>query len=132
MFLAGTLAMRTGAAPSTILSNCVSTAASPITAETTPMSATPRNSSLSPILPATSRNLPRLHAPFVNKPALYLEALARYWQTSLAATREALAQDRPLGESLMLAFEAALSIYFSGKGSARGCFVIGTAVTEAV
>jgi hypothetical protein len=31
----------------------------------------------------------------------------------------------------MLAYEAALSIYFSGKGSARGCFVIGTAVTEA-
>jgi hypothetical protein len=36
-----------------------------------------------------------------------------------------------LGEGLMLAYEAALSIYFSGKGSARGCFVMGTAVTEA-
>jgi len=31
----------------------------------------------------------------------------------------------------MLAYDAALSIYFSGKGSARGCFVIGTAVVEA-
>src|SRR5262249_60242718 len=39
---------------------------------------------------------------------------------------------RPSGESLMLAYEAALSIYFSGKGSPRGCFVIGTAVAEAV
>ena len=36
-----------------------------------------------------------------------------------------------MSESLMLAYEAALSIYFSGKGNARGCFVIGTAVTEA-
>jgi hypothetical protein len=31
----------------------------------------------------------------------------------------------------MKVYEGALSIYFSGEGSARGCFVIGTAVTEA-
>jgi AcrR family transcriptional regulator len=76
-------------------------------------------------------NPPSLYAAFGNKHAIYLEALARYWEISLAATREALAEDRPLGESLMLAYEAALSIYFSSKGGARGCFVIGTAVTEA-
>ena len=76
-------------------------------------------------------NPPSLYAAFGNKHALYLEALARYWEISLAATREALAEDRPLDESLMLAYEAALSIYFSGKGNARGCFVMGTAVTEA-
>jgi AcrR family transcriptional regulator len=88
--------------------------------------------SLDSIAAATGMNPPSLYAAFGNKHALYLEALARYWEISLAATREALAQDRPLDESLMLAFEAALSIYFSGRGSARGCFVIGTAVTEAV
>jgi AcrR family transcriptional regulator len=77
-------------------------------------------------------NPPSLYAAFGNKHGLYLEALARYWEISLTATREALAQDRPLNEALMLAYEAALSIYFSGKGHARGCFVIGTAVTEAV
>jgi hypothetical protein len=32
----------------------------------------------------------------------------------------------------MLAYEAALDIYFSGEGRPRGCFVVGTAVTEAV
>ncbi|MCK1595008.1 TetR/AcrR family transcriptional regulator [Bradyrhizobium sp. 164] len=88
--------------------------------------------SLDSIATATGMNPPSLYAAFGNKHALYLEALARYWEISLAATREALAQDRPLDESLMLAFEAALSIYFSGKGSARGCFVIGTAVAESV
>jgi AcrR family transcriptional regulator len=88
--------------------------------------------SLDRISAATGMNPPSLYAAFGNKRALYLEALARYWEISLAATREALAEDRPLGEALMLAYEAALSIYFSGKGSARGCFVIGTAVTEAV
>ncbi|HEY6600209.1 MAG TPA: TetR/AcrR family transcriptional regulator [Xanthobacteraceae bacterium] len=88
--------------------------------------------SLDSIAAATGMNPPSLYAAFGNKHALYLEALARYWEISLTATREALAEDRPLGESLMLAFEAALSIYFSGKGNARGCFVIGTAVAEAV
>jgi AcrR family transcriptional regulator len=87
--------------------------------------------SLDSIAAATGMNPPSLYAAFGNKRGLYLEALARYWEISLAATREALAKDLPLGESLMLAYEAALSIYFSGKGSARGCFVIGTAVTEA-
>lgn len=87
--------------------------------------------SLDSIAAATSMNPPSLYAAFGNKRAIYLEALARYWEISLAATREALTRDRPLGESLMLAYEAALSIYFSGKGNARGCFVIGTAVTEA-
>ena len=87
--------------------------------------------SLDSIAAATGMNPPSLYAAFGNKHAIYLEALARYWEISLAATREALAEDRPLGESLMLAYEAALSIYFSGKGNARGCFVIGTAVTEA-
>ena len=87
--------------------------------------------SLDSIAAATGMNPPSLYAAFGNKHALYLEALARYWEISLAATREALAEDRPLSESLMLAYEAALSIYFSGKGNARGCFVIGTAITEA-
>ena len=88
--------------------------------------------SLDSIAAATGMNPPSLYAAFGNKRALYLEALAHYWERSLAATREALAEDRPLAESLMAAYEAALSIYFSGKGTARGCFVIGTAVTETV
>ena len=88
--------------------------------------------SLDNIASATGMSPPSLYAAFGNKHALYLEALTRYWQISLAATREALAEDRPLAESLMLAFQAALSIYFSGKGTARGCFVIGTAIAESV
>jgi AcrR family transcriptional regulator len=88
--------------------------------------------SLDEISAATGMNRPSLYAAFGDKHALYLEALARYWQISLAATREALADDRPLDEALMRAYEAALSIYFSGDGDPRGCFVMGTAVTEAV
>lgn len=87
--------------------------------------------SLDSIAAATGMNPPSLYAAFGNKHAIYLRALSRYWEISLAATREALAEDRPLDEALMLAYDAALSIYFSGKGGARGCFVIGTAVVEA-
>lgn len=87
--------------------------------------------SLDKVAAATGMSPPSLYAVFGNKHALYLEALARYWDISLAANREALAGDHPLDEALMLAFDAALSIYFSGKGHARGCFVVGTAVTEA-
>jgi AcrR family transcriptional regulator len=87
--------------------------------------------SLDSIASATGMSPPSLYAAFGNKHGLYLEALARYWELSLTATREALAEDRPLAEALMSAYEAALSIYFSGRGSARGCFVLGTAVTEA-
>lgn len=87
---------------------------------------------LDKIAAATGMSPPSLYAAFGNKHTLYLQALARYWEMTLAATREALAGDHPLAEALMLAYEAALSFYFSGKGSARGCFVIGTAVAEAV
>lgn len=87
---------------------------------------------LDEIAAATGMSPPSLYAAFGNKHTLYLQALARYWEMTLAATREALAGDRPLAEALMLAYDAALSFYFSRKGSARGCFVIGTAVAEAV
>jgi len=88
--------------------------------------------SLDEISAATGMNRPSLYAAFGDKRALYLEALAHYWQFSFAAMREALADDRPLAEALMRVYEGALSIYFSGDGRPRGCFVIGTAVTEAV
>lgn len=89
--------------------------------------------SLDSLSAATGMNPPSLYAAFGNKRALYLEALAYYWQISLAATREALADNgRPLADALMLAYDAALSFYFSNKGQRRGCFVVGTAVTESL
>ena len=86
--------------------------------------------SLDKVAAAAGMSPPSLYAVFGNKHALYLEALGHYWEISLAATREALAGNHPLDEALMLAYDAALAIYFSGKGHARGCFVVGTAVTE--
>ncbi|MEA1652223.1 TetR/AcrR family transcriptional regulator [Nitrospirillum sp. BR 11164] len=97
--------------------------------------------SLDDLSAATGMNRPSLYAAFGDKRSLYLKALAHYWQVALDGMRADLALDRPLADSLMRAYEGALAIYFSdtpstdgspGDGPARGCFVVGTAVTEAV
>ena len=86
--------------------------------------------SLDEISAATGMNRPSLRAAFGDKHALYLRALGEYWEFKFATMREAL-QGGTLKEALMRAYEAALSIYFVGDGGARGCFVVGTAITEA-
>jgi AcrR family transcriptional regulator len=89
--------------------------------------------SLDEICAATGMNRPSLYAAFGDKHTLYLKALEGYWQLSLVAIREALADDdQTLDEALMRAYDGQLSIYFSGDGLPRGCFAIGTATTEAV
>jgi TetR/AcrR family transcriptional regulator, copper-responsive repressor len=91
------------------------------------------STSLDEICAATGMNRPSLYAAFGDKHTLYLKALERYWQLSLAAMREALADgDQSLEEALMRVYDGQLAIYFSGDGRPRGCFAIGTATTEAV
>lgn len=89
--------------------------------------------SLDDICAAAGMNRPSLQAAFGDKHALYLKALEHYWQFSLAAVREALADtNQPLETALMRAFDGQLSIYFPADGLRRGCFAIGTATTEAL
>ena len=88
--------------------------------------------SLDDITAATGMNRPSLYAAFGDKQSLYLKALTNYWHLRFAEIREALASDHALDETLMGVYEAALSLYFSGYDRPRGCFVIGTAVTEAL
>lgn len=87
--------------------------------------------SLDEIAAATGMNRPSLRAAFGDKHALYLKVLRNYWDLKFAAMHEALGHEG-LEEALLRAYEAALSIYFSDDYGARGCFVVGTAITEAV
>ncbi|NVZ29384.1 TetR/AcrR family transcriptional regulator [Pseudomonas gingeri] len=89
--------------------------------------------SLDSIATAAGMNRPSLYAAFGDKHALYIKALEQYWEMAAAAVDEAL-KDRSLtlGEALQRFYEGQLSIYFSGDGQPRGCFMIGTATTEAV
>ena len=88
--------------------------------------------SLDDLSAATGMNRPSLYGAFGDKRDLYLKALARYWDLSRVAMKEALAHDQPLRDALQRVYDKALSIYFSGKDGPRGCFAIGTATTEAV
>jgi AcrR family transcriptional regulator len=88
--------------------------------------------SLDDIAAATGMNRPSLRAAFGDKHAIYLRALGDYWERKFETMGETLQPGRPLDQTLMSVYDAALSLYFSGGGAARGCFVVGTAVTEAV
>ena len=87
--------------------------------------------SLDELVAATRMNRPSLYAAFGDKHALYGTLIERYRAMGRAAMAEALAPGRPRREGLRLVYDTALSIYFGGGKEPRGCFMIGTAVTEA-
>jgi AcrR family transcriptional regulator len=88
--------------------------------------------SLDDISAATGMNRPSLYGAFGDKRALYRAALERYRALARAGMAEALAGDRTLRDGIATVYKKALSLYFSGETAPRGCFMIGTAVTEAV
>ena len=81
---------------------------------------------------ATGMNRPSLYGAFGDKHAIYLETLARYATASLERLESFLVQDLPLRAQLQEAFDGAIAIYLGGADGARGCFLIGTALSEAV
>ena len=88
--------------------------------------------SLDDISAATGMNRPSLYGAFGDKRALYRAALERYRAAARAGMRDALAPDRPLRDAVGVVYKKALSLYLSGESAARGCFMIGTTLTEAV
>ncbi|MBI3529039.1 MAG: TetR/AcrR family transcriptional regulator [Betaproteobacteria bacterium] len=88
--------------------------------------------SLDDLSAMTGMNRPSLYGAFGDKRALYLTTLEGYIARGRRGMEEALDFDRPLQEVLMRVYDGALSLYMPEKGMARGCFLIGTAATEAV
>ena len=88
--------------------------------------------SLDDLSAATGMNRPSLYGAFGDKRALYLAAVEGYRAAARAALAEALAPGRALREGFALVYAKALALYLSGESSPRGCFLIGTAATEAV
>jgi len=88
--------------------------------------------SLDDISAGTGMNRPSLYGAFGDKQALYRHTLERYRAMARAALQETLRPDQSLRDALRAVYERALSIYYSGAHGARGCFLIGTALTEAV
>jgi len=88
-------------------------------------------SSLDDLSAAMAMNRPSVYGAFGDKEALYLKTLARYRDDSVAAMQDALDPARPLPEGLARVYAKAIDTYLAGP-HARGCFLIGTATTEAV
>lgn len=88
--------------------------------------------SLDEISAATGMNRPSLYAAFGDKHAIYMKAVERYCSEVRRLADKVLAPDRPLRDGLRQFYREALSTYLSETHGARGCFVIGTAATEAV
>ncbi|OBI50967.1 hypothetical protein A5707_14240 [Mycobacterium kyorinense] len=87
--------------------------------------------SLDELASGMGMNRPSIYAAFGDKEALYLQAVARYADDSRAALAHELAQPRPLADGLRAVYEGATRWYLAGDDGPRGCFLIGTAVTEA-
>lgn len=88
--------------------------------------------SLDDISEGTGLNRPSLYSAFGDKRALYLKTLRGYRDRGSEAINEAFGHHEPLRAALRRIYERAVALYLSGESGARGCFLIGTAVTEAV
>jgi AcrR family transcriptional regulator len=88
--------------------------------------------SLDDLSSAMGMNRPSIYAAFGDKEALYRRAFDHYRARTRAAIGKALAEKRPLRRALRDFYERAIEMYLSGQTPARGCFMIGTTLTEAV
>ena len=88
--------------------------------------------SLEQLSDATDMNRPSLYAAFGDKRALYLQTLERYTERSKEGIAKALDPQLSLAEGLQRFYDSALASYLPSGDPARGCYLIGTAVTEAL
>ena len=77
-------------------------------------------------------NRPSLYGAFGDEHALHRHTLDRYRALAREAPGEPLVYGKPLREAFRSVYDRALSLYFTGNNGARGCFLIGTALTESV
>jgi TetR/AcrR family transcriptional regulator, copper-responsive repressor len=87
--------------------------------------------SLDDLAAGMGMNRPSIYAAFGDKRALYLRAVTEYSRASVAALDQALTERRSLRDGLRAVYQDAAAFYQAGAQAPRGCFLIGTAVTEA-
>ncbi len=87
--------------------------------------------SLDQLTDATAMNRPSLYAAFGDKRTLYLRTLDEYIHQAKITIGRALDRTLPLREGLQRFYDGALAAYLPAEDPARGCYLIGTALTEA-
>lgn len=88
--------------------------------------------SLDDIVGATGMNRPSLYAAFGDKEAVYLAALKMQGVLLVKQVTGAVALDLKLKPFLDLFFERCIDSYLTGEAGPRGCFLVGTALTESL
>lgn len=88
--------------------------------------------SLEQLSDATDMNRPSLYAAFGDKRALYLRTLDSYTERSKVGIAQSLDPQLSLAEGLERFYDSAITGYLPSGDPARGCYLIGTAVTEAL
>lgn len=89
--------------------------------------------SLDDLAAAMGMNRPSIYAAFGDKEALYLRSLERYAQESCRLLELALEAPGTLRERLAAVYASAIALYIVGGPEApRGCFLVGTGVTQAL
>ncbi len=88
--------------------------------------------SLDDIVGATGMNRPSLYAAFGDKEAIYLAALKMQGDLLVKAVDGAVALEMKLRPFLELFFERCVESYLAGAEGPRGCFLVGTALTESL
>jgi len=88
--------------------------------------------SLDDLSAATGMNRPSLYAAFGDKRAIYLTALRQQAEGMLTATKAALSAPWDLRATLVNFYSRAVGIYVGDAENARGCFLVGTALADAI
>lgn len=88
--------------------------------------------SLEQLSDATDMNRPSLYAAFGDKRALYLRTLDSYTERSKEGISKALDPELSLAAGLQRFYDSAIAAYVPSGDPARGCYLIGTAVTESL
>lgn len=88
--------------------------------------------SLDDIVEATGMNRPSLYAAFGDKEAIYLASLKMQGEALVTSIAGAVALDLRLKPFLDLFFKACIDSYLAGPAGPRGCFLVGTALTESL
>ena len=86
--------------------------------------------SLDELAAAMGINRPSLYAGFGDKRDLYMAAVERYAADSRTWLAQELSKARPLRTALRAIYRSATAFYLTGDDGPRGCFLVGTAVTE--
>jgi AcrR family transcriptional regulator len=88
--------------------------------------------SLDDIVEATGMNRPSLYAAFGDKEAIYLAALKMQGEALVQAVAGAVALDIKIKPFVELFFARCIEAYLAGPKGPRGCFLVGTALTESL